>query len=251
MNRKLILTTAAVLFISLTTPAQYSYLTGFPVGSPSNLKSRDLRYDVRPRYTRPVKQGKMNEAKFLHDFIDGYPANWVTDYVSVEILATCNGNVRKAVSTNDRLSTEQKNILNTVDLSTDIVTIVKYKYKNSVTDNSENHEMYISMTVIPDIEAEYFGGYPQMTKYLKGNIIDKISETTHRLFQEGIVIFTVNEEGEIVNAKISKTSGDPETDKLLVEAINKMPKWRPAKNSKGIKVKQEFEFHVGAGLEGC
>jgi len=29
-----------------------------------------------------------------------------------------------------------------------------------------------------------------------------------------------------------------------------MPRWKPAENSKGIKVKQEFEFIVGNG-DGC
>ena len=62
-------------------------------------------------------------------------------------------------------------------------------------------------------------------------------------------MFTVNEEGDVVDAKISKTSGDLLTDKLIVEGISKMPKWKPAKNSKGEKVKQDFIFNVGNG--GC
>ena len=64
-------------------------------------------------------------------------------------------------------------------------------------------------------------------------------------FQQCVVIFAINEAGEIVNAKISRSSGDSKTDKLLLETIYKMPKWKPAKNSKGIKVKQIFEFSVG------
>ena len=104
-------------------------------------------------------------------------------------------------------------------------------------------ELFI--TVVPEIEAEYIGGYQELIKYLKVNVIDKISEpsvTAIRFqppFQSAKVIFTVNEEGKIVNATISKTSGDAKTDKILPDAINKMPKWKPA-NEKGIKVKQEF-----------
>jgi TonB family protein len=84
-----------------------------------------------------------------------------------------------------------------------------------------------------------------MTKYLKENAINKISETTSKELKQGIVRFTVNEEGTITDAKIFKTSGDLNTDKLLLEVINKMPKWRAAEDSNGIKVKQEFEFSVG------
>lgn len=84
-----------------------------------------------------------------------------------------------------------------------------------------------------------------MTQYLRENAINKIPETTSKQLQQALVGFTVNEKGAIANVQISKTSGDPNTDKLLLEAINKMPKWRPAEDSKGVKVKQEFEFSVG------
>jgi TonB family protein len=153
----------------------------------------------------------------------------------------------KAVSPNDALSTEQKNILNTVDPGTGITINVTYKSKNAVTDNIVNSTMSVSMMIVPEIEAEYIGGYQQLKKYLKENVISKISEAKTWQLQDAnaIVLFTVDEDGEIVNTKISKTSGDAKTDKLLVDAINKMPKWKPAENSKGIKVKQEFEFSVG------
>ena len=34
-----------------------------------------------------------------------------------------------------------------------------------------------------------------------------------------------------------------------METINKMPKWKPAENANGLKMKQEFEFSVG--IPGC
>ena len=40
------------------------------------------------------------------------------------------------------------------------------------------------------------------------------------------------------------------TDKLLLEVINGMPKWKPAENAKGVKVKQDFEF-IGGFMVGC
>ncbi len=208
----------------------------------------ELYYEVHAGATRSVIKEKLNEARFIKDFIDGYPVNWLDEYVSAEIKATCNGKVMKALSANDVLSTEQKNILHSADLTTNIEIKVKYKYKNSANENIEIGTMNISATVVnavPEIEAEYIGGYPQLSKYLKENAIDKITETTLKHFQQGAVIFIINEEGEIVNAKISRSSGDTKTDNLLLETINKMPKWKPAKNSKGIKVKQVFEFSVG------
>jgi hypothetical protein len=38
---------------------------------------------------------------------------------------------------------------------------------------------------------------------------------------------------------------------MLVEAIHKMPKWKPAQDAKEKNVKQEFEFSIGKKLKGC
>lgn len=221
---------------------------------------QDYNFVVRGKYLRPVKKEKLNEARYISDLIPGYPTNWIIQYVSVEILATCNGNTVKAESTNNTLSTIQKSILNSADLASDIVIKVVYKYKNAATDIIENYRMNTMVTVVPETEAQYIGGYQALKKYLQENGINKIIEPdriekllTGNLFlppaKPAVVFFTVNEQGEIVNAKISNTSGNAKTDKILLEAINKMPTWKPAENEKGKKVKQEFKFTVGKG--GC
>ena len=216
---------------------------------------QNLNYNVHRRYNRPLLKEKLTDAKYLSDFIPDYPKNWISNYISVEILANSYDQAMKAMSSNDLLSKEQKNILNTADLGTDITINVNYKYKNSATDDIENHTMNVSMTVVsetpvvPEKEAEYVGGYHQLTKYLDENAIHKISVSSTKQIKEGTITFTVNERGEIVDPKISKTTGELRADKLLLETISKMPKWNPAKNSMGKKVKQEFELTIGN--EGC
>lgn len=212
------------------------FITGF---------SQDLSYEIRGTYSHPVKKEKLNGAKSMSDIIPGYPTSWITDYISTEISTTCNGKTTKAMGTNDILSTEQISILNTVDPGTDITIDITYKSKNAVTGQIEINRMHFSATVVPEIEAEYLGGYQEMTQYLKENAINKISQTNKKEFQPAVVRFTVNEKGEISNAQVSKTSGNQKIDRLLLDAINNMPKWRAAQNSKGINVKQEFEFSVG------
>jgi TonB family protein len=248
--KKLILTSATLLFAlaAFTQKGDYTrkwYRSEF---TPDPGSRQELMFEVHGIYSRPVKKVNLNEVRLISDISPGYPVNWV-EYVSTEILATCNGKTMKATGVNNMLTPEQKNILKLADLGTDIVVNVKYKSRNAATDNIEIREINISVNVIPDTEAEYVGGYPLMVKYLQENIINKISETVPEQYQQGAVKFTINEEGEIINAKISKTSGDAKTDKLFIEAINKMPRWKPAQNSKGLKLKQEFEFSVGGG--GC
>ncbi len=205
---------------------------------------QNIRYEVRGKYKRPMTKEKLNEARSISDFMDGYPVNWITDYVSVEISATCDGKITKAIGANEVLTIEQKNILNNSVLASEIVINAIYKYKNPVTNTIENSNMYVLMTIVPEIEAEFVGGSLEMTKYLKENVIYKISEEIPKQFN-GIVVFTINEDGDITNAKISNKSGNSKIDELLLEAANKMPKWKPAENSKGIKVKQEFEIIIG------
>jgi TonB family protein len=250
--KQFILFSAIVLFFSLTVTAQDStynkkwYLSEV---YPYRGVSQNLYYEVRGRYKLPVKSETLAVAKSLSDFIPDYPIHWISNYTSVEISATGNGKLMKARSANDVLSTEQKNILKSADLGTQIIINIKDKNKNSVTDALYDRSFDISMMVIPEVEAEYVGGYQKLSKYLHDTVIKTMYENIPEQFQQGIVNFTVNEKGEITNAKISASTGDKSTDKLLLDAINKMPKWKPAENPKGIRVKQDFQFSVGNG--GC
>ena len=207
--------------------------------------TQELYFEVRGNYAHSVKKEKLNEAKLINDIIPGYPENWISQYISVEMLATRNGNSMKANGLNNILSPEQKNILHSTELGTKIEIIVNYKSKNPATEKIENCMVNFSLMVIPEIEAEYVGGYQQLAKHIKENIINKISDNTPQQYHSGIVLFTIDENGEITDTRISKSSGDLNTDKFLIKSVNKMPKWKPAENSNGIKVKQEFLFSFG------
>ena len=212
--------------------------------------SQDLSYEIHGKYSNPVKKIKLDEAKSMSDIIPDYPASWIDRYDSLAILAIRNGKVLKAVSSNEHLSLEQKQLLFTVDMGSDISINIDFQYKNVLTDNIEVGTMNYSATLIPEIEAEFIGGDKALKQYLKENAIDKIPAIDPKEALLLIIRFTINEDGKIVNSKIAKESSYPKTDKLLLNAINKMPKWRPAENSKGIRVKQEFVFSVG-NLGGC
>jgi TonB family protein len=228
----------AVLFVCMNAVAQF--------GSP-----RELKYEMRTVYARAVKKEKLNDAKVIGDVISGYPVNWITSYTSLEISATCNGKPMKAVSRDDVLTTEQKNILSKADLASDLAIHVSYKYRAPVSGEMENNRIEVKMTVAPETEAEpqrsgdSAGRYVQMIRYLKENSMAQIPITTRVTIR-----FTVNEEGEITNGRLIDPSSDAKTNKLLLELIHKMPKWKPAQNSQGEKVKQDFLFTVGNN-EGC
>jgi TonB family protein len=176
----------------------------------------------------------------------------IIDYVSVQVTANCNGKLVTAQSAGNILTVEQKYILGKVDLGSDVEVKIKFKYKYPAADHPEIDsrltECSYSVTAVPETEAMYPGGKEEMTSFLQGNIFNKIS-TIHAAERIGqaVVKFTVNENGKVMNARIARSSADPIIDKLILDAIRKMPVWKPAKNQKGLNVRQEFSIPFGGG----
>jgi len=215
------------------------------------MNNPDLSYVVRGRYYRPITIEKIQKAKLVSDLIEGYPSNWITAYISVEISSSCKKVKVNAKSFNDVLTDEQKSMLNRADVGTDIVITVKHNTKNTITNSLEKSEMNVSLTVIPEIEATYIGGYKDMIAYLKENSNAKIAAISTKQIQFTSINFTVNKNGKADNVMLMKASGITAIDELLVDLITNMPKWKPAENSKGDVVTQEFEFSIGSMVDGC
>jgi TonB family protein len=211
--------------------------------------SQDLKFDVHGKYRRGIHKETL---KTLADLISGYPSNWISAYTSVEIKGTSGGKTISYTSTDDLLTNEQHLLLSSADLCSDVVINVKYTYTDGLSGKVENNQIHVTLTLIPDVEATYLGGEEEMNAFIKQNAISKIPESTSKKITGAIVKFTVNENGEVGNVQLTRTTGDTTTDALLIETLNKMPKWKPAENADGTKVKQDFEFSLnGARSGGC
>lgn len=177
----------------------------------------------------------------------------ILEVVFTEISVTTSaGKIVAAQSTSDKLTAQQKNILNTADPGTDIRVTLRYKYKDQSADSwgsrSNTVEGSTQLTIVPDTEAEYPGGWKQLSEYFAGHVIAKMTEPgAVDKVQMAIVKFTISEDGHITNAAIARSSSDTRIDQLLLEALNKMPKWKPAENSKGVRVKQQISIPFGVG----
>ncbi len=209
-------------------------------------------YEVRGKHNSSIKIDKLKEAKTMSDIMANYPVLWINSYKSVELSVTCNGKTIKTYSENEVLTEEQMSLLAKADLSTAIVININYTCKNAVTDNIESSKMHYVTTVVPEVEAEYLSGAEELKLYIKANAIDVITLDNPQQMMRALVKFNVNEEGEVSDVIISKTSGDEKIDKLLLEAVSKMPRWKPATNANGTKVKQGFELSLNTpNLGGC
>jgi hypothetical protein len=202
---------------------------------------------------RNLADQQLQLAYYAHGYYIEPAANYndIMDYQLVTITSIANGKILTAESTGNRLSIAQKQILNSADPGSNINIKIKFKYKNQQFKYTENNceikEGDYTVTVIPAQEAEFPGGNKQLSVYINENIINKIPAHDRENIWPARVKFTVTEEGEVSGATIIMTSSEPYIDRLIIDAINKMPAWRPAKNILGIKVKEEFTIPFSKG----
>jgi len=239
--------------------------------------SQNTKYEYPGRLTPSIKKETLNFAKNLTDitpelhrylnvaysdrlFLDqqlrsvsGYidfakeQYNTLLDFEFVEITANCLGVSRTLRSAGNILTADQKSLLNNADVGSEIYFILRFKYKN-LEHSGQIINGYYTVTVVPDIEASYPGGFERMSEYINQNILGKVTgkENLNKILQT-IVKFTIDEKGRIVNARISRSSADPAIDRLVLDVIGNMPVWNPAKNATGIKVKQDFSIPFSKG----
>ncbi len=189
------------------------------------------------------------------------PANFVypqDDYkqilnvVSVEITTISNGAKHTAKSNSDKLTAEQKNLLTNADLGSDVSITLKYQYKNKTDDQYGPRKQTVlctgSVTVVPETEAEFPGGFKQLADYVNTHIVgDKTEKTGLQKIERAAVKFIITEEGKVTDARLVSSTNDAAIDKLILDAFTTMPNWKPATNSKGLKVKQQIYIPFSVG----
>lgn len=232
--------------LSLALLSQLTFFAQYSVESP-----KEVSYNVKPIGTKSVRKAILTKAQKLDDILESYPNSWITSYQSVEISAINNGKATKAIGKYSSFSPEQKNIISSADMCSDIVVDVHYMHKDIVTKVEENNTMHVILTMHPDIDAEYATGKENLIPYIKNNSSSIVSSWL--LSQKKLIKlqFTVNESGKVENVIIKKSSGDNNVDYILMDALYKMPKWKPAQNNDGTKVKQVFECLLNGEPNGC
>jgi TonB family protein len=133
------------------------------------------------------------------------------------------------------------NYIMTKELLIFIVAFLAITINSNLYGQKDSSAKSVATFTVPEIQAEYPGGYKELIKYLKTTVTDKLTSTqTTNNVGKVVVKFFVDENGKTTDAKIFKTSNDATVDKLFIDAVNKMPVWKPAEQPKGKKVKQEF-----------
>lgn len=240
----------------------FSTLIFYNIGTCQNDNSnKELRFELKkinPPLT--ITEEKLLTAKSIFDInnvaneLDGYiKPSWIREIVTAEILTMQKGKEQKFYSKSSILTQEQKKAIVANDLTNPVKVKVKYVPENTLKIR-EVKEIDFTFSKAPEKDAQFIGGKNQFNTYLKEKAISKITNDHFNGNELSAIRFTIDEEGEIINAHVfeslSLTTKNEKVDNLLLETIKTMPRWEAARNSDGSKVKQDFTLTVG-NLESC
>ena len=208
-------------------------------------KTSDFSYQInRVQKYISISPAQLDDATTLFDLNQYYKSDWVKEYKSVKITVISKGQKKTVTSSNDELTKKQKQLIESADLGSNIKVIVQYLPDNNLS-KSEIQEMDFAFKVDPIHEAKCAGGEDHLNQYIEESIMKKVSRKDVPQYQVAAVKFTINENGNVVDAIIASASRNKDTDALLLKTICEMPKWVSAEYSDGTKTKQEFVFTIG------
>jgi len=216
----------------------------------SSFSQNDLKFEINKVLPFiSIQENKLAKINTLTDLNKRYPTAWIKEYISVEISAYKKGTKTKALGTGDVLNQDQKDLIRLADRSSDIDVSIKYLPENSLKNNTMKQYDF-KVTIMPDKSASYSKGEDQLIEYLQKSSIANIEAGNFTGYDLTAIQFTITEQGHIAGVQVALPSKDPKIDDMLVTAVSKMPNWKPAEFSNGLKVKQNFVLTVG-NTENC
>ncbi len=216
----------------------------------NSFAQNDLKFEINKVLPFiSIQENKLDKINTLTDLDKRYPTSWVKEYISVEISAYKNGTQTKASGISDVLNQEQKELIRLADRSSDIAVSVMYLPENSLKNNTVKQYDF-KVAIMPDKNAIYSDGAEQLIQYLQKNSIVNIEAGSFTGYDLTAIKFTITEQGHITDIQVAMPSKDTKIDEMLVAAISKMPSWKPAEFSNGLKVKQNFVLTIG-NMENC
>lgn len=191
-----------------------------------------------------ISTAELDDATVLSDLNHYYKSDWVQEYKSVDLAVISKGQEMIMSSTSDKVTIAQKQLIRSADQGSDIKVLVHYLPNNNLS-SRKVQEMDFTFRVDPEHEAECASGEDQLNRYIEESIMNKVSLKDVPQYQVAAIKFTIDEEGNIVDANIAHPSKNEAVDKMMLKTICEMPKWKPAQYSDGTKTKQEFVFTIG------
>jgi len=215
-------------------------------------------------WSSPVTKDELKQVRSILDFWsdedkenyihDNFSEIWVAnlkDYPDWTLDINEIDEHRKASSETEVFNQEQLELIANAEFSDHLRFSARF---NSTRIKTQVKEEYVlvsqSISLVPDLQAEYQGGMSSLEEYLKHASSDFVKNVTRNEVGRCRIFFTVSKTGEISKVKLIETSNYPKIDKNMVKIVQEMPrKWTSAQTKTGEKVDQEFVFTFG--VAGC
>lgn len=213
----------------------------------TSLLGQQLGYMVSGIYTRSIIKTDLSQVQTLSDINVGFPSSWIAKYLSVDIQVSVNDETRTVSNAAHTLSKAQKEMLSAAKMSSEVSILVSYEPKG---EPGEIKEIRNSFTVIPKYEAKFSSGRTALDQYIEDHIIQELSQYDTASLTRAVVQFTVDTDGSLTDINITSTTGNMMMDHILINALENMERWTPAKDAEGNVLQQKLELSVGNEL-GC
>lgn len=196
-----------------------------------------------------ISKAQLLEAETIGDLNPHFHADWIKSYRQVKISSTVDLQPRSALSANESLSSEQLAIMQTADVGSEIAVEITYLPENDLKQNDD--KVYdFAFTIYPEGEASFPGGAEALQTYLDNRLTSRIGDHVFSGYKLAAIKFTIDHTGNVVNPHVFWSAEDEETDSLMLETINSMPRWKPAFFDNGTPVSQDFALMVG-NMKSC
>ena len=158
---------------------------------------------------------------------------------------------RKVTGPTEQFTKEQLALLSNADYSDHLRFSARFNSTKIETGEVEENVLISqSVSLVPDVQATYKGGFDSLVNHLKEASKEMVSHVKRDKVGRYRVFFTVTDKGLISDVKMIETSNYSDVDEALLQIIKDIPQnWTPAQNGKGEKVDQEFVFTFGSA--GC
>lgn len=192
-----------------------------------------------------------DKARYKHDaFRDIWVVN-LKDYPDWTLDVSEIDPERKVNGPTEEFTKEQLALVANADYSDHLRFSARFNSTKISTGEVEKNVLVSqSMSLVPDFQAAYKGGFDALVKHLKEASKETVKHVKRDKVGRCRVFFTVTNQGSIAEVKLVETSNYSDVDEALIKIIKEIPQnWTPARTGKGEMVDQEFVFTFG--IAGC
>lgn len=246
----LTLTTISVVAFGFKTQVESTLVQCEAAPSSKTKTNPDFVYQIESRFMTTITKEKLQQASSIVDVFPKDVTAGINAFKNTKISLLPEGTKNTKNGTGKLLSDHQKDLLKSVNYSTDFFIRADYGNKDQNPNQLENEYLIYYITVVPETQAEYKNGHWALIDYLKQNSQKESYLAKSDELKPGKVRFTVTLKGTVSNVILDSTSGFQSIDNTMLKLIKNIPgRWHPASNNKGEAVTQEFVFFFG--IAGC